>query len=277
MTARRSLLREPVLHFALGALALAGVDRALAHRRHPDVPARPRIVVSAATVAALRAGAATTAGAAPVDERGLVDAWVRDEALAREALARGLDVGDPVIRRRLVQKMLFVLEADNAPPEPDDAALRRWLTAHASEYHRAATVAFEQVFFDRARRRDAHADATAALAAMAPDEPLDRALPRGDASPRGGSVPALRFADVTRLFGYDLARLVDTAPVGRWQGPVASPQGWHLVRVTTRDPGGDLAFDAVRDDVRRRWRDERREQLLQAAIARVLSRYEVQR
>ena len=42
--------------------------------------------------------------------KGLVDAYVREEVLYREALALGLDRDDTIIRRRLAQKLEFLTE-----------------------------------------------------------------------------------------------------------------------------------------------------------------------
>lgn len=247
-------LREPLVHFALGALALFAAERATSRRRAPAGEGSARIVVPR--------------GASRAE-------FVREEALVREAVARGLGEGDPVVRQRLVQKLTFLLEAEASPEEPDDVALQRWLDAHAEDYRRAASVSFEQVFFSgQSRGEHAEVDARAALAGMRPDEPLTAALVRGDPHLAGPSLPARRFADVTRSFGYAFARALDDVPAGAWRGPLPSPDGWHVVRVTARDPGGSAQLSEVRADVRRRWLDERRAALVRAAIDRIVARHE---
>jgi hypothetical protein len=201
---------------------------------------------------------------------------VREEALVREALARGLGEGDPVIRQRLVQKLTFLLEAEATPDEPDDGTLQRWLDAHAAQYRRLPSVSFEHVFFSRRRRGAAAATAArTALATMPPDEPLPHALARGDPHPAGASLPLRTFADVTQSFGYGFARALDDVAPGAWHGPLESPEGWHLVRVTARDPGGPARLADVRADVRRRWIEARRTELVHDAIERIVRRYEV--
>jgi peptidyl-prolyl cis-trans isomerase C len=277
--ARWNPLREPLVHFALGALLILGVDRAVTRARPVVAPARPRIVVDAAALAGLRARFESQSfhRVTPDEERALVDEYVRDEALAREARALHLDEGDAVIRRRLVQKMELVLDGQSVP-EPAEAELTRWLDAHAAEFQRAPTVSFEHVYFARSTRGDrAEPDARAALAAMDPNEPLDRALTRGEPFVRGHSMTSARFAEVTAALGYELARALDGQPLGRWSGPVDGAHGWHLVRVTARDPGGPATLDAVRAEVRRRWSDERRAALAREATARIVGRYEIVR
>ncbi len=277
--ARWNPLREPLVHFALGALLILGADRAVTRARAVVAPARPRIVVDAAALASLRARFAMQSShrATPDEERALVDEYVRDEALAREARARHLDDGDAVIRRRLVQKMELLLEGQSVP-EPTEAALARWLDGHAAEFRRAPTVSFAHVYFARATRGPrAEADARAALAAMAPDEPVALAIARGDPFVRGPSMTSARFADVTASLGYELAGALDAQPLDRWSGALESAHGWHLVRVTARDPGGPATLAAVRPEVRRRWADERRAALAREATARIVERYEIVR
>ncbi len=276
--ARWNPLREPVVHFALGALVILALDRYAAHRRAPP-PSRPRIVVTAEALASLRAAfeAQRHQRATADEERAMLDEFVRDEALAREALARRLDVGDPVIRRRLVQKMQFLLDAQPVD-EPDDATLTRWLDAHRDEFRRAPSTSFEALLFSRERRGDrAEPDARDALAAIAPDEPVAHALTRADPSLRGVSFRTLRFADVTSMFGYDLARGLETLPLARWAGPIESPAGWYVVRVTARDPGGVALLSEVRAEVRRRYVEERRAALAREATERLVRGYEVVR
>lgn len=112
------LLREPLLHFLLAGaslFALHGVFGA-------EVTDADRIVVGPDEIAAIvqRSGAQT--GRIPSDAEldALVEGWVREEVLYREALAMGLDEGDPVVRQRMIDKMGFLLEGMDG--EDPDAA-----------------------------------------------------------------------------------------------------------------------------------------------------------
>lgn len=69
--------------------------------------------------------------------RGLIDEAVREEVLYREALRRGLDRGDPIVRRRLAQKMAFMLEDGAPPPEPTAREVEERFAAHAESYRDA--------------------------------------------------------------------------------------------------------------------------------------------
>jgi len=53
----------------------------------------------------------------------LTDTYIRDEVNYREALAFGLDKDDNLIRRRMRQKLEFILEDVSALIDPSDTKL----------------------------------------------------------------------------------------------------------------------------------------------------------
>ena len=169
----------------------------------------------------------------PTDEEltGLVADHLKEEVLAREAKALELDVGDTIVRRRLAQKMAFLLDDTIRTAEPPEAELRALYETRPDLVRTPARVSFSQVFF---RREQGDGRARASLAALSdaaaiPDEQGDRLL-LGDT-----------FADqdeqaLTNLFGASFAQAVLALPVGRWSGPVESGYGLHLVKVTAASP-----------------------------------------
>ena len=106
------LLREPLIHMlAIGAVLFVALD--LTGRS--GTAERPRIVVTKGQVAAAAAEFTRAWQRPPTAEEldGLVDERVRDEVFYREALALGLEKDDPIIRRRLRQKLEFTsVDAD---------------------------------------------------------------------------------------------------------------------------------------------------------------------
>ena len=108
------VLREPILHFLLlGALLhLAG-----RWWFRPAVVREARIEVPAAEARRWREVWAMQWHRPPGPEelQSLLNDYVREEVLVREAIAMGLDRGDDIVRRRLVQKMEFL--AQGAPKE----------------------------------------------------------------------------------------------------------------------------------------------------------------
>jgi hypothetical protein len=258
-----------MVRFVVLGAALFGADRWRAARR-PTAPDGRDIVVSRDFLAGLRAGLwrerGREPGAAEFDAR--VAEYVRDEALYRSALARGLDRGDGIIRRRLVQKQTYLVEAESEPGDADEATLRAWYDGHRGGYRREARVDFEQRFFS-ADRRGARAplDAAGALASGAAGDPFLR----GDRFTDAGA------AEVAGVFGEGFAVALAALPAGAWRGPIASPLGQHLVRVTARREATEAPFAEVRAAVARDWREAERARRVEASLRALVGGFRVVR
>src|SRR5690606_22944255 len=77
----------------------------------------------------------------------LVDAYVREEVLYREGVRMGLDQADYDIRRRIVQKVEFLLE--NLVGEdlvPSDAELQAFYETRIADYQVDAVYTFTHIF-----------------------------------------------------------------------------------------------------------------------------------
>jgi hypothetical protein len=254
----RRLLREPALHFAVAGAALFALH-ALVRK-----PASSRIVVDRAVVLGLREQHARLLGAAPspAQERELVERWIDEEVLAREAAALGLDRGDPIVRGRLAQKMRF-LQADLAPPaEPADAELRAFLAAHPRREPALLTVG--HVYVSRGR------DPAPLLAALRRGQEV-----RGDAFLVGPLLEDRTEEQLGALFGGEAARAIVAVPEGTWSA-VASPYGTHLVQVRRRIPGHDARLEEVREQVREALLAARREEADRALVQRLRGKYRIE-
>jgi hypothetical protein len=81
--------------------------------------------------------------------------------------------------------------------------------------------------------------------------------------------------EIERLFGGDFAAALPSLDPGRWQGPIRSGYGAHLVLVERRVPGRVPALGEVRDAVRREWLAKARRDANEAFYQRLRSRYTI--
>ena len=198
----------------------------------------------------------------------MLDTYVGDEILVREGLALGLDRGDIIVRRRLIQKMEFLLESSEPVPPPTDAELETYLHAHADRYGSPARVSFTQVFVSTPG-----ADRAAALKTQL-DGGADPGV-LGDPFLRGRDFRFQSQAELAGVFGATFATEVMGLPERAWSEPIRSSFGWHLVRVSEKRPATAPTLAAVRERIERDWRAERRATLDAGARARLRSRYVV--
>ena len=258
------IAREPLVHFAVAGIVLAGAYAAI---RGPDRGAADERTIVVDRAALLnymqyRANAFDPAAAGSVldamnddDLHKLIDAYVREEIKFREARSLGLMADDYVIRQRMVQKadFLFADLAQTAVGE-DEQALQAYFETHRDDYAVAGSVTFTHVFFD--------ADNRGSEAARADAKALARELNESgagfeDATRFGDRFPYLRnYVDrtpgfVESHFGAGFAAALDELPVdpNTWQGPIGSAYGEHLVLITRRSDRRIPPFAEVRDRV----------------------------
>lgn len=276
MTTIRALLREPLVHFlALGAVLFGLVQ----WRGGSRGVGSDRITVGPGQVAALAAGFTRTWQRPPTERelKGLIDEYVREELAYREAVAMGLDRDDQIIRRRLRQKLEFLIEDVVEAAPPTDSALRVWLEAHAETYRTDPQIAFRQVYF----RVDG--GGAAALAEVnAVKARLERAGPGAAIDQLGDGalllpqeLPLAPRMEVARLFGEGFADSILRLESGRWAGPVESGYGVHLVFVRERRDGRLPALDEIRPVVERDFMAAQRTAHIEAMYERLLARYRV--
>ncbi|MGH8863026.1 MAG: peptidyl-prolyl cis-trans isomerase [Burkholderiales bacterium] len=208
--------------------------------------------------------------------QGLITDYLREELLAREARALELDRDDTVVRRRLAQKMDFMLEDTARLAEPTDADLRAIYDADLARFRTPPRWSFVQVYFSPDKRgKQADADARKAL------EQLRRRGQGADLARIGDAL--LLPAGLTNVdeqvsasqFGAEFARAVGAIAPGTWQGPIKSGYGLHLVLVTERTEGRQLSLEEARTDLMDLWQRKQEAAAKNAYFSGLLTKYDV--
>ena len=202
----------------------------------------------------------------------LVEDFIREEVLYREALAIGLDRADLVVRRRLVQKMEVLALADSAPI--GDAAVMAYFLAHREDYRLPERVSFTHAFFSTAARGvRAPEDARAARTGLRSGTAGAAGL--GDPPVVASPVTAATRREVGDRFGGEFADVVFALEPGTWVGPVASAHGQHVVLVTEHSPGRLPELAEVSGRVAADLDADRRAGAVDALYARLRRGYQV--
>jgi len=267
----KSLLREPLLHFLL----IGGALFSLYGKVAPPADEGKQITVTQSGIAALadQFQATRSRPPTPVELQGLFDGYVRDEVLFREGVALGLLDDDPVIKRRVRQKLEVLIEEEGRAGTPSDAQLSAYLGNNAAKFRIPPVLSFEQLLFDPTNYGDELESAlSASIAALNGGATLQS---QGKLSLLPGQVEKLPLDLVIRDFGEQFGKALESAPLGQWFGPVSSGFGVHLVRINERQPAFVPALDEARRAVLREWENDQREAALANNYARLLKEYVV--
>ncbi len=265
-------LRDPLVAFVLLGIGVFALDGWLAGGE----TARPVVEITPDEVERLRARWIAQWDREPTGDelRTLIDAAVDEEILYREAQRLGLDRDDAIVRRRLAQKLTFILEDDGATGPPSQAEVEEYYARHAERYRRPGRTTFDHVFLSGDSRTDPAGDAAALLGGLRADD--DGGWQRmGDPFMLARAYADRSDQEIAGLFGRAFAAAVAGLPVGGWNGPVDSTYGVHLVRVNDRTASRAPALAEVRDRVLADLREDGRRERSLAAYQELRDDYEV--
>ena len=192
---------------------------------------------------------------------------VRTELFYREGLARGLDLDDRIIKRRVAQKLEFLI----AGPEmdPSESELRAYYETNKQSYRQEGTVSFRHLYFSKDRKSESdggkHAEAAEGAArrvfsAIMQDGSFeDWSQKEGDSSGLPRSLQKATRSRVEGNFGQAFSAAIFSGQEGVLP-PVESEFGWHVVRLTESVPTSQRPYDEVRTSLRQALLAEQLEQ-----------------
>ncbi len=269
----KHIFKDPFLQFiGLGVLLFIG------HGLWEKSVAKSEatITVDAPVRARLAAVFETEQGRAPGDAElaAVIDGYVTEQALAREAMRAGLDEGDTIITRRLAQKMRFMLESNALSDAPGDDILRAWQEDNSDKFAVPAARAITHVYLSGSGDR---LEAKAANVKVALTNNPDNWNGLGDPFMLQSQYGLLDETAMSRIFGRAFTEAVMALPGtgGSWQGPVESAFGLHFVRIDRARARQALSFDEARADVLKDWQNVKLDSQNKARIRAVIDRYAV--
>ena len=279
----RKIIREPLTHFLLGGLLLFLLFASLGQNDEAGDD-RSTIVVDRGallTFVQYRTKSFDEARAAAHLDKlssaardNLIADYVREEALYREALALGLAENDYVTKRRMIQTLEFVLGSGTDPDTaPSEAEREDFFERHAGNYRTQPQTTFTHVF------------SKSEQVALALQERLARDGAGFSDAPAYGErfVYRLNYVEEDRQtieghFGADFtAALFEQTPdTSKWQGPIQSAYGYHVVLLTDITPARLPTLDEVSDRVAADLMQDRRRTDLEKRLSAIIERYSVE-
>jgi hypothetical protein len=273
-----ALMKEPLLHFLLAGAALFGAYSWMNRAAEPaNAGKAQQIHIGAGDVQWLAENWTTQWRRPPTQAelRGLITDYVDELLLAREARALGLEHNDVIVRRRLGQKMTFLIEDTLRRAEPSEDELQAFYQASAQRYRSDARISFRHIYFSPQRRADARSDANDALRLL---------IAQGGAPPSGELGDRLlvetEFYDetvqsISGTFGPGFARAVFSLAPGAWSGLIESGYGLHLVRVSALHETQLRPLSEVRERVVAEWRREQEKSAKDRYLGELRKKYGV--
>ena len=217
----------------------------------------------------------------PQDRQRLVDDYVREEVLFREAMALNLDSNDPIIRRRLIQKMDYLAQGfyDQAEPLTGED-LRSYYAQNQQDYKKAAEATFTHVFISTQNRGGTEAQAMAAglLKKLNTEKvPFENASRYGERFLYNRNYVNREDDEIASHFGASFQQQVFAFDSEQqWQGPVQSDHGWHLVLLVKNTDAYTPAFEQVSAAVLADRQRQQQRDIKRQAIDKLIAKYQIE-
>lgn len=201
----------------------------------------------------------------PAAKKKLIDDYIANELLFREAVARGMHMSDKTTKQRLIDRVRFLIAG--APNDPSEDTLLGFYASNPDLYRSEPRLSVQNIFFEKGPP----ADAKGILARLNAGETV-----KGDDFWMGHDMPNYGISMLRGIFGQPLLDAVGKAPVGVWIGPVQSTRGWHFVRVSERGDSRLIPYAEARDQVLQDYNVRQTKAVVQKELARLKEDVDVQ-
>jgi hypothetical protein len=272
-------LRNPLLHFFVLGAAIFGLHATL-NMEAKSKDKNPWLVeVTSADIKWLRTTWSKRMQREPTAQelQNMIDGFIREEILYREAVAMGLEERDSIIRRRLAQKMEFMFKDLAEINPPTDLELQNYLAEHSEKYIIPARVSYTHVYFNVERRGEkAEMDIKKVLEELkAGNRKTSEALRLGDPFLLRSYYPMQSLDETAREFGKLFAQGLSPLSAGQWHGPLESAYGIHLVYIYEKVDSRSPNLEEVREKVQIDLLSARKREMNQKAYHAIRSRYKL--
>ncbi len=284
------LLRDPLVHF-LGAGLLMFLIYDLVSPDKGDLDPKTVIVDREAMLIHVqntskmfdpKIAAAKLDGMSEEEREALVKDYIREEVMFREASSLGLDKEDYVMRRRVIQKLDFILDdIIEQSVSVDDDALKQYFMDNKDAYYVESIITLTHIFFDAEKHNNYD---LLKLADEKKDELAKKRVIFSDAVKHGDRFHYhLNYVEKTydfilSHFGEKMAGKVFslTPSEENWYGPFQSQYGLHLVMISKRKKGRYSTLAEVKARVEMDYRRDEEIKRRDETVKRIIDTYNVQ-
>ena len=236
-----NIMRDPLVHFLLIGLCLYALISAFDTRNDINT-----IVIDDKTLmrhmqfqsGAFNADTAQTAFNNLTEDarKDLINTYIKEEALYREAKQMGFEDSDYIIRQRMVQKFDFLAESAMSSLQFTRSDLKVYYDKNLQNYLVPAKVSLTHIYFGNndSEINSTNERALSALENLNTHTQERTAEQYGDRFPYQYVYSNRSYSQVFEIFGQafaDLAFSKDT-PLQQWIGPISSSFGSHLIFIT---------------------------------------------
>lgn len=197
----------------------------------------------------------------------LIEHFINNEMLVREAVSRGLHLQDPKIRKRLAEKMYFLMDQEIS--EPSKKALDAYYNAHSKDFMTPATLSFEHIFFKTYSNK-----LNTVLSDL--NNNIESQNNQGDIFWLGRIMKYQTPDQIISVLGLKFYKSIIDLTENQWSQPIQSGRGWHLVRIIAHHEPQPLPPEVFKEKLLLNWKESQKEQLRDVYLSNLREQYVIQ-
>jgi hypothetical protein len=208
----------------------------------------------------------------------LIQDYTKDEALYRAAIALGLNQNDFVIKRRIIQKMEFILDDfDVSTVQVDADSLTAFFEAHKHRYFEAPQYSFSHIFFDGNKVNAAQRATVFLKKANNQTLTINESLPFGDRFLYHRNYSEKTGSYLESQFDLPFTEALATLAVDKtkWQGPISSKHGQHLIKLFHKAVATIPPLEEIRTTVKKDYITYLKKRHKENQIEKLIASYKV--
>jgi parvulin-like peptidyl-prolyl isomerase len=189
-------------------------------------------------------------------------------------VALGLDAGDNIVRRRLAQKMQFIMDENDEVGPPSQRELEKYFEENRERYKNEPRYSFYQITI--AERSQKGMEKVREL-----KEIIHGKMDTTDVS-QFGDYTLMPFAvddygasEIDRKFGSGFSERLKSATPSQWYGPLESGMGLHFVYVHKKQDASYPDFSSLKSTIEQDWSAEQRLKVSHKKLEELISKYKV--
>ncbi len=213
----------------------------------------------------------------------LIDDYIREEVMYREALSLGLEKDDQIIRRRLIQKIEYINRGFiSDATKIEESEVETFFNDNKDQYKIDAAVTFTHVFFDKNSDENTYGAKATSLASTTLSTLKDNLVPFEKASEYGqrffyhrnyvDRTPAFVASHFGEAFSKEVFKLKN---VNQWVGPIHSRYGSHLVMISKTQPEREPQLEEVAGQVLEHLQRIKQADIKKQALQKMITRYQM--
>ncbi len=270
-TLLNKLIREPFIHFILISIFLYLFNFIL----NPNSNKSKQIILNSYEVEKIKSDWNRNWKRAPNDNELniLIEDKINEKILYKEALSMELEKNDALIYKRLVQKVKFLFSQNSNDTNISDETLKKYFKKYKNDYCENSSFTFSHVFLNF--KKDSEQKAKLLLHILEENRvnPI-KANSFGDKS-KFREIKNAKISELSKKFGIGFSTQLTTMRQGRWEGPLISKYGFHLVYITNRTCENDPIFEDVKFRVKSDFKEYAKKEAYQRALMRAKENYQI--